>query len=974
MQPSAGSIITPTPSTETLEQLQLMHQIQQHLLTNNQGFLLYAAMSIPLPISWRLILYHFFMTLPIPPLSPMEITILVVLGPFALILFLFILVKLLLWFSRTVVPFIFERFFDKPQENSFLELTFPHDTSKSAYATEQLYKLIHAVGSLQRGIFTPKKTYSLEVVSTLEHGIRYIISIPQSDVAVLRKSLMSYLPGLTVKEIRDYLSENRIFNKTLTTSQIEERIKTEKSVGVLEFKLTNDFALPLRDQKKLGIHDSISFLTGNMTKPKQGETISFQIVLNPVLGSNVKRRMQEVKRTIYQAEPLSPVLNNGLLSGIIPSGLLLILSPILWLITFLVRLLIYLPFLLLAPNGPHSKKYFSSEEKIPAQMLLNPYEQELTSIVKEKLSQHLFTCSIRCLIETQNEEDFDTRQTGLISSFGQFSSEYQSLTIKSQIAIPFISNRIFRKRVTDFYQRNVSSGPAILSASELSDLYHFPNMDITKIEGLSKSKSYQLPAPISMKGDSDGLDVIVGRNTYGGESTPVGLRKQDRRQQTYIVGKTGMGKSTIIEGMAIQDMQNNKGLAVVDPHGDMVEHLLTIIPKFRQKDVIYLSPFDKQFPIGLNILNPGTVYSDPEEEMRRIAGIVMSIFMKITPPKHWGQRMEHILRNAVLTMLQVPTGTSDTPFVSFYSIQKLLTDSSYRKIISGKLRDPILKQFWEKEYALFTKNKQGDLISPLTNKIGEFITDPLSRFILLQKESTVNMSEIMDQGKILLVNLSKGNLGEERSAFFGTIITSLIQLATYARTQIPEEQRRDFFVYVDEFQNFATPHFTELFSESRKYRVFFTPSHQNIAQIDDLKLAKIIQGNSGNFIALKESPDDERTLLPLFSPEVKEGQIVNLAPYHFFMKITNAESEDAFSAETIPVDLQGSESIKDAVIENSRRYYATPREDVEKQLDELFKTSSLSVKKTQKKGTRKVITTKTIGRKHKVQNTKTQIV
>jgi hypothetical protein len=197
----------------------------------------------------------------------------------------------------------------------------------------------------------------------------------------------------------------------------------------------------------------------------------------------------------------------------------------------------------------------------------------------------------------------------------------------------------------------------------------------------------------------------------------------------------------------------------------------------------------------------------------------------------------------------------------------------------------------------------------------------------------------MDNSKILLVNLSNGKLGEERSAFFGTIITSLIQLATYQRAQIPEKKRRDFFVYIDEFQNFATPHFTELFSEARKYHVYFTPSHQNIAQIDDPKVSKVIKGNSGNFIALKGSSDDEEAMLPIFSPEVEKGQIVNLAPFHFFMKVTNDESEDAFTGVTIPVENSGSNETKQVIIKHSRLHYATPREDVEKQLEQLLKVA-----------------------------------
>jgi len=227
----------------------------------------------------------------------------------------------------------------------------------------------------------------------------------------------------------------------------------------------------------------------------------------------------------------------------------------------------------------------------------------------------------------------------------------------------------------------------------------------------------------------------------------------------------------------------------------------------------------------------------------------------------------------------------------------------------------------------------------------------------------------MDQGKILLVNLSKGDLGEERSAFFGTIITSLIQLATYARSQIPEKKRRDFFVYVDEFQNFATEHFSELFSEARKYHVFFTPSHQNIAQIDDAKVAKIIKGNSGNIIVLKGSSDDEKVLLPLFSPEVAEGQIVNLAPHHFFMKVTNEESEDAFSGVTIPIDIEGSDEVKERIIAFSRRSFTTPKDVVKEQFERLLKTRLVLKKKDTK--TKSVSSN---GVQHPVHMTKQQLV
>ncbi len=939
--PSPSPVASFVPhNTYEAQELHILQQVQSQTLYSGLAF------SLPIPISRQLALYHFLNSLPIQKVSPTELTLIIALGPFAIIFLLIIFFYLVRFMITHIIPAIIRIFFRKRQQNHvFLELTFPHDTSKSSYATEQLYKLIHTVSTMHRGFLQPANIFSLEIVSTHDEGIRYIIAVPPAEVSVFQKTLLSYLPGLTIKKIPDYLFNNPLFTKTHKKNQTEQVLKTTKSVGVLEFKLSKDFTLPLIDQKKLGVHDSISFLTGNMAKPKSGEIIAFQIVLSTTLSDTVKRRIQKIKHTIYQGKQLSPVLNKGFLEGMLPSPLYILLSPLVWVIIFLIRLVIHIPFLLLDPKGPESKNYFGGASKIPLEIRFNPYEQELTNVVKEKLSGNLFATSIRCFILAISQDAFDTRRTGLISSFGQYATEYQSLIPREITWLPFFSTRAINKRIADFTKRSLANNTTILSSSELSDLYHFPNMDITSIEGLAKNKSHDLPPPVSIKRDANDLDITVGKNIFGGEVTPVGLSKKDRRKHTYITGKTGMGKSTIIKGMALQDIQNNKGIAVIDPHGDMVEHLLSLIPAHRIKDVVYLNPFDKAYPVGLNILSPGIAYADKEEEQLRIAGIVMAIFMKITPEKNWGQRMEHILRNAVLTALQIPANTPDTPYISLYTIQKLLIDTPYRKNIMGSISDPILKQFWEKEYILYTKNKLGDIISPLTNKIGEFITDPLSRSILLQKHSTINIAELMDQEKIVLVNLSKGNLGEERSAFFGTVIISLIQLATYARAQIPENKRRDFFVYIDEFQNFATEHFTELFSESRKYRVFFTPSHQNIAQIADPKVLKIITGNSGNYITLKGSPDDEKALLPIFSPELKEGQIINLPPHHFFMKVTNEESEDGFSGITIPIDQKGHDTIKDEIIAYSRTHYATTRAEVNKQLELLLSITPAPIKK-----------------------------
>lgn len=291
--------------------------------------------------------------------------------------------------------------------------------------------------------------------------------------------------------------------------------------------------------------------------------------------------------------------------------------------------------------------------------------------------------------------------------------------------------------------------------------------------------------------------------------------------------------------------------------------------------------------------------------------------------------MEHILRNATLTALQ-------TPKPSLYTLQRLLTDKKYQKEVAKTLKDPVLKQFWEKEFKMLGSMQMSSATAPLTHRLGHFITSKMSRHILLQEKSTVRIADIMNEGKILLVNLSKGDIGEDQSAFFGTILASFIWMAAYQRTKIPERQRKDFFVYVDEFQNFATPQFADITSEGRKFHVSLIVSHQNIAQIEDKDLVKIVAGNAHTMICLKANPEDETFILPYMKPEVEKGDIVNLAPYHFYMKVTGDESEDAFSGQTVPLDVEESNKVAKAVIAHSRKLYGMPRAAVERYLDKLF--------------------------------------
>lgn len=794
---------------------------------------------------------------------------------------------------------------------TFLQLTFPADTTKSAYATEQLHilmrNLVKHFGFWDK-LAGHRRPYSLELVATKDKGIRYVVRVPEYEAVMVRRTLLSFLPGLKVAEIDDYMPE-----------------LAGTSVGVVELKLGGDYVLPLGLNKALDEHDPIAYLTGHMRSLAPDELVAYQIVALPVYSDthpNELRRMRNVRHRIALNKELSKKLTTTRID--LPALILKILIAPVWALGMGLKIVGGILDAIMNNDIPDEWK--SSSDKRRAG---DPYEQELGATIKEKLDQHLFEVSIRLLVAAPGGEGISSRLSAIVSSFETFSSSRQAITTRRDI--PFFAPG--DKHLPRFRARVLSphylSHPTILSASELADLYHFPNTDLTKTEGLVKSRSRELAAPLSMKRSDAKLDVIVGANEFGGETQDIGLTLKQRQKHTYVIGKTGTGKTTLLMGSIYQDMVNGKGLAVLDPHGDMFRELLAIVPEHRRKDVVVFDPSDRDYPVGLNILDPGIAFADEDDKHEWITSTVLSVFAKLADEKQWGPRMEHILRNATLTALQ-------TPKPSLYTLQRLLTDKKYQKEVAKTLKDPVLKQFWDKEFKMMGSMQMSTATAPLTHRLGHFITAKMSRHILLQETSTVRIADIMNDSKILLVNLSKGDIGEDQSFFFGTILTSFIWMAAYQRTKIPEKQRRDFFVYVDEFQNFATPQFGSIMSEGRKFHISLIVSHQNIAQIEDKDLVKIVAGNAGTIICLKASPQDEEFILPHMKPEVEKGDIVNLAPYHFYMKVTGDEAEDAFSGQTVPLEVEGSDKTAKAVIAVNRKRYSKPKGDIEKQMERLF--------------------------------------
>jgi hypothetical protein len=926
------------------QQLQLLHQIQQHTLSTTHVFSLYLVLSLPLPISWKLNFYHWLTSLPLPMLSPMWITIILAVGPILLIVLLFVLVKIIWGIMRVVVPLIFSLFASKKTDKKMIQLIFPADTSKSAYATEELYTLLHTLSrqvSFRDRITQRKNEYSLEIVSTKNEGIRYLLSAEGKFIEIISHNLLSYLPGIKIKEVNDY------FN-TLKSDQA-----TERSIRFVELKLSSHFALPLQTQKTLSENDPISYLTGNMTNLKADELISFQIIVSPVMNVFHQKIMAEIKELrgrIYLSQPLTETVQKNVLQKLVA-------LPGISTLWFIVKGIGKLMFLVLGfvldlistfvndgKSAPHLRTPISSQE------ILNPYEQELAKIIKDKIDRSLFETSIRLLVVTHKDEENKTRVNGLLASLGQLNSPYQTLVTKSYFW------RNIKKQVKQFLRRSLSINSVfnqnpILSISELTDLYHFPYGDTTKTEGMVTLHSQELPSPLSVKNNSN-FDVVFGKNKYANVVSDIGLTDDDRSRHVYAIGQTGSGKTTIIFHMAKDDIQKGRGVAVIDPHGDLAEDLLYSVPQNRFKDCIYLNPFDISHPIGINLLELKSGLSDDELEQEKelVCESVISVFRRIFSSSENGDshRIEYILRNTIYTAFTVKDAT-------IFTVYDLLNNPNYQKRITVKLEDENLKNFWLNEFGKAGSFQAVKMVSGVTAKIGRFLFSPTAKRMLEQAKSTINFDEIISSGKILICNLAEGKLGEDTSQLLGTTIIAKLQQAFMRRVRTPALNRKPFYLFVDEFQNFATTSFTKLLSGGRKFGLRLTIAEQSTAQQDDRNMVNVILANTGTIICFRTaSPIDEELMLAQFSPYVKKGDIGNLPRFRFYMKLSAVEPEEPFSGETIPITLDRDEKRLNQLIEISRKNYAIVyKKEIEKMAKIKVKNEIKTVKKPVKKSVKR---------------------
>lgn len=534
--------------------------------------------------------------------------------------------------------------------------------------------------------------------------------------------------------------------------------------------------------------------------------------------------------------------------------------------------------------------------------------------LKEKFSSPHFLTNLRIMVFSSNEKNLKENFDLVIRSLDKL--ENGDINSLQKTKIP-------EKTVSKYFMKRASSSvKMIFNTKELATVFRFPDSSL-EISSVSQVSSKKIEPPKNIPiGNLLQSSVIssFGTVNFRDQNFQFGINRKDRNRHLYIIGKTGMGKSKLIELLVISDIYQNKGFAVIDPHGDLAVNILRFIPKERINDVIYFNPADQNYSIGFN---PLECYS-PESKHQVVTGFI-AIFKKLFA-YNWTNRLEHMLRFTVLALIEAGDCT-------VVDIVKLLTDTDFRQNIISKISDPVVKNFWVHEFISWNEKFDNEAIVPIVNLVGEFISNDYIRNVVGQKKSAIDFYKAMNQGKIIIINLAKGKLGEDNASLLGSMIITKIQEAIMARVDLPEEKRREFYLYVDEFQNFATESFNEILSEARKFNLSVTIAHQYLDQLSE-KIRKTVFGNIGSFICFRIGAEDAHFLSKEFEPKVVPDDLISLNFREIYVKLSiSGKTSDPFSASTITIP-KNKVDLTDDIIRTTQSKYATAKKIIESQFNE----------------------------------------
>ncbi|OGH80811.1 MAG: hypothetical protein A3I29_05000 [Candidatus Magasanikbacteria bacterium RIFCSPLOWO2_02_FULL_44_11] len=567
------------------------------------------------------------------------------------------------------------------------------------------------------------------------------------------------------------------------------------------------------------------------------------------------------------------------------------------------------------------KNFFSTsaanQETAEHKYQLTQMEEEMVKAMEDKMSHGGLELTMRIVSSGENRETAQMNLENIVNAFSQYAIYHYGNSLKA--AVPRKPHNLIHDSI---YRSFDDKHHFVASTEEMASFWHLPvpSTETPHINWLGARKS---PPPTNMPKEG----IVLGRAMYRGEETIVRMKRDDRRRHLYTIGKSGSGKSVFIQNLAIQDIQNGEGVCVIDPHGDFVEYVLQHVPKERVDDVIYFNPADVDRPIGLNMLEANT-----EEQKDFVAQEMISIFYKlVSDPSMIGPMFEHQMRNVMLTLM----AEKETPG-TMAEIPRMFTDDAFVAEWKKKLTDPVVRAFWEKEMAKTSDFHKSEMLGYLISKVGRFVENAMVRNIIGQSKSGFNFREVMDKKKILLVNLSKGLVGEINANLLGMIVVSKLQMAALERASLPEEERQDFYLYMDEFQNFITDSIATILSEARKYRLELIIAHQYMKQLEDNKgkttVRDAVLGNAGTIVSFRIGVEDAEVLSKEFAPVFSAYDLVNVEQHTAYIKLLiDNTAAKPFNMMTYPPK-PGNKELAAAIKELSRLTYGRPRELVEEEI------------------------------------------
>ncbi|MBI4085023.1 MAG: DUF87 domain-containing protein [Candidatus Liptonbacteria bacterium] len=733
-------------------------------------------------------------------------------------------------------------------------------------------KEINLTEQLLTNLASFRRPFVLELaVPHVGEEIQFYLSVPRQLKEVAAKQIQGLWTSASVDEAGD---DYNIFNPHGATA-------------AAYLKQQENYALPIRTYLEIG-NDFFSAIVGGLSKMNEiGEGAAIQIIASPA-AKDVKKGIESKIRSLKRGEPAKKVLGSGFGAEVkeIQEAF---------------------------KTKSKEEKEKEKEEKV--------IDEEAVKALTAKISKPLFNVNVRILTSAPSPFQANDILEGIAAGFSQFGSsmrnDFRIVKAKNSSGLAYeFSFRTFN-----------GSQSMVLNSEEIASFYHFP-ISSTETPRVKWLKSREAPPPSNLPEKG----VLVGRSVFRGQQKDIYITDDDRRRHVYVVGQTGTGKSTLLGNMIIDDIRKGKGVAIIDPHGDLAENALSYIPPQRMNDVIYFDPGDIQRPLGLNMLEYN--FNRPEEKTF-IVNEMQGIFNKLFPPETMGPMFEQYMRNALLLLMEDMPNEPAT----LIEMPRIFTDGEYRRRKLERARNPVVIDFWEKEAAKAGGEASLANMTPyITSKFNNFFSNDYMRPIIGQPKSAFNFRQVMDEGKILLINLSKGRIGDINAGLLGMIFAGKLLMAALSRVDIPEiEKRRDFNLYIDEFQNFTTDSISTILSEARKYRLNLTMAHQFIAQLTE-KIRDSVFGNVGSQIVFRVGVQDAEFLENQFQPVFDKNDLINIDNFNAYAKILiNGETAKPFNLQTLPPE-RGNRELIEQLKEKSRQEYGADRQETEDSIYERLRT------------------------------------